>query len=171
MIQLNEILDDETLRKVYGHNILLLGMNTNSEMQIWLYIILICGQLEYNATACLLLHKGKDPKAADFCKSEERTTLGQAARKLEKLKLFSPEIIEDMKAIAQLRNSVAHKNILRGITLSAMYKGRNVLQDKDAFEQLTRDVSAVVETLYDWRERHNPYAETPKITVSVLKNP
>jgi hypothetical protein len=152
-------------------NILLLCMNTNSEMQIWLYIILVCGQLEYLAIADLLLHKGKDPKAADLWKSEEHTTLGQAARKLEKLKLFSPEIIEDMKAIAQLRNNVAHKNILRGITLSAMYKGRNVLQDKDAFEQLTRDVSAVVETLYDWRERHNPYAETSKIIVSVLKNP
>jgi len=160
MIQLDEILDEETRRKVYEYNILMLAMNTHSEMQIWLYIILVAGQLEYLAVANLLLHAGKDPKDKDFWKSEERTTLGQAANKLEKKKLFPSEIIENIKAISRLRNSVAHKNILRGITRSTVYKGKDVFQGKDAFEQLMEEASVVTEALSNWLKQHNPYHET-----------
>jgi hypothetical protein len=47
IIQLDEILDEETRSKVYEYNLLMLSMNTHREMQIWLYIILVAGQLEY----------------------------------------------------------------------------------------------------------------------------
>ena len=158
-MQLDEILDEENRSKVYEYNLLMLAMNTQSEMQIWLYIILVAGQLEYLAVANLLLHAGKDPKDKDFWKSEERTTLGKAADKLKEKKLFSSEIIENIKAISRLRNSVAHKNLLRGVTKSAVYKGKDVFQDKDAFEQLMGEASGVVETLSHWLKQHNPYAK------------
>jgi hypothetical protein len=144
-MQLDEILDDETRRKVYEFNLLMLAMNTHSEMQIWLYIILVAGQLKYLAVANLLLHDGKDPKDRDFWKSKEHITLGQASNILDKKKLFPPEIIENIRAISRLRDSVAHKNLLRGITKSAIYKGRDVFQEKDAFGQLMEEASVVVE--------------------------
>jgi hypothetical protein len=160
MMQLDEILDEETRRKVYEFNLLMLSMNTHSEMQIWLYIILVAGQLEYLAVASLLLHAGKDPKIPDFWKSEEHTTLGQATNKLNQKQLFPSEIIENMRAISRLRNSAAHKNLLRGVTKSAVYKGKDVFQDKEAFGQLMDEASAVVQTLHSWLRQHNPYAET-----------
>lgn len=124
------------------------GLPGQREQDTWLYILGLAAELEYLALIALWFHAGKPGSFDDF---EQRRTLGQAAVDLEGLGLLDAATIETLKAVARLRNSVAHRDAVYGVAVlerrRGLYKGRHVFTDLDALKQLAADVDAAVRVI------------------------
>jgi hypothetical protein len=98
--------------------------------------------LEFLALVMLWL---VDERPGEFEEYGHWTTLRQAARAIEHRRLLAPEIIETLLAVANLRNSVAHRALVYGVARAGgergMYKGRHVFTDLAALKGLGEDVN------------------------------
>jgi len=140
---------NDTLREQVGMYLeMMLAFNSIDHDLIWKYIIVVASQLEYLTIHILLVHDCEDPNK--FWEYEERTTLNQAVKKLKEKKILSSDIHDIINAIANLRNSVLHRKVLTGITEYAVYKGRKVFYDPDAFQQLTEESTHAIDEINAW---------------------
>jgi hypothetical protein len=73
---------------------------------------------------------------------------------LDQKGIFPGEIIRRLKTIGRLRNSVVHRQVLKGITSYALYDGRNVFDDRDALETFVNDADHVTKELNTWLDQH-----------------
>jgi len=105
-------------------------------MLTWQYILVAYSQLEALALELLRLHQGEDEQT--FWGRAVLPSLNAAANQLCKKQLAPPEIILILKAVATLRNSVAHKQLLYGMTTYACYGNKSVFDDEYIFKSLSK---------------------------------
>ena len=118
---------DNILEEIGCYLEIMLAFNSQRDKLLWQYIITSAAQLEYLSIAVLLVHERVNP--ADFWEYEERTTLNQAAGKLEKL--FSQDTINRLKSVAKMRNSIVHRGLIRGVTEHTVYNGKQIFSDNE----------------------------------------
>ncbi len=80
-----------------------------------------------------------------------------AYKEIHKRDLLDETTKATLKAVAALRNSVAHRDAIFVTAPSPIdgqsigeYKGYQVFMDREALDELTRDVDAAAQTMYDW---------------------
>jgi len=84
-------------------------------------------------------------------------TLGQAYHEVKKRGLLDDATRTILKAVADLRNSVAHRHAIF-VTAPApierqaigKYNGYQVFMDRQALDELTRDVDNAAQAMWDW---------------------
>jgi hypothetical protein len=119
---------DSVFDRMYQHIIIILALNTREEMLTWQYILVVYCQLEALALEMLRLHWGEDVQT--FWGKDRLPTLNSAANELRKYRLAPQETIEILKNVAALRNSVAHKQLLYGMTTYAQYNNTPVFDSQ-----------------------------------------
>ncbi len=85
---------------------------------LWLGIIAMALRLEFHASFLLWMHEHPraDPNEGfDF--SNLRLTLGQATQLIEEAGLLDARIVDILRAVWELRNSVAHKSAMFAVVL------------------------------------------------------
>jgi len=88
-------------------------------MLTWQYILVAYCQREALALELLRLYQGEDVQT--FWGKDRLPSLNGAANELHKHHLAPQDTIEILKNVAALRNSVAHKQLLYGMTTYAQY--------------------------------------------------
>jgi hypothetical protein len=112
-----------------------LGLNTGEQIVTWQYILVVYSQLEALALDLLRLHRGVDDET--FWKDAHRLpTLYRVADLLSEQHLTSQETILILQAVANLRNSVAHKQLLYGMTTYARYDNQPIFDDQYVMKSL-----------------------------------
>ena len=119
--------------RMYQHIIIILALNTNEQIRTWQYILVAYCQLEALALELLRLHQGEDEQT--FWRNPPTWSLNHVANKLHKHNRVSEEIIQILKNVADLRNSVAHKQLLSGMTTYASYNDKPIF-DSDYAKKL-----------------------------------
>ena len=125
---------------------LLFILNSRRDKEVWQYIVGVAAHLEYLAVAILWVHGGKPGRFQDY---EDHLTLGQAISKIEGKGLLTPAIIDTVRAINRLRNSVAHRGAVSGVTVPGtaqrgLYKGGHVFTELEALRQVVSDAEAAI---------------------------
>jgi hypothetical protein len=105
--------------RMYQYIIAILALNTREEMLTWQCILVAYCHLEALALELWRLHKGEDRQT--FWEKNKLPTFNGAANELCKHDLAPKEVIQILKNVAALRNSVAHKQLLNGMTTYAKY--------------------------------------------------
>lgn len=147
---------DDLLSKIGMYMEVLFILNSRRDKEVWQYIVGVAAHLEYLAVAILWIDAGKPSRFEDY---EDHLTLGQAISKIESKDLLDSAIIEVVRAINRLRNSVAHRGAVSGVTFPGdaqrgVYKGGHVFTDPEALRQLAADADAAISVMGDWlRER------------------
>ena len=101
---------------IYQYTICLLGLSTHKQTGTWQYILVAYCHLEALALDLLRLHEGKDDETYWASRAIQQKTLYRAAGELSDKHLAPQEIVEILKGVANLRNSVAHKSLVGGMT-------------------------------------------------------
>ena len=120
---------DSIFGKMYRYVGLILALNTAEQMLTWQYILVAYSQLEALALELQRLYQRKDEQTF-WGSIEKLPPLNRVADYLSQQHLASQETIRTLKAIANLRNSVAHKQLLYGITTYARYDDKPVFDDQ-----------------------------------------
>jgi len=139
----------------------ILALNTKEQMITWQYILVAYCQLEALALELLRLHQSEDEKT--FWGKTRLPSLNSAANTLRKHHIVPEEIIQILEKVAALRNSVAYKQLLYGITTYASYRGRPIFYsdfsnaqnsgvNEETVVQLTEEVHRAVTELNQRRE-------------------
>ena len=110
---------DSMFERMHQQVITILALNTSEQMLTWQYILVAYSQLEAFALELLRLHEGIDEQS--FWGRAVLPSLNVAANKLGKNALAPQETIQTLLRVAKLRNSVAHKQLLYGMTTYARY--------------------------------------------------
>jgi hypothetical protein len=134
-------------------------LDSPRDKTVWQYIIGAAAHLEYVAIAVLWVADGTH---GDLKEYEQQKTLGQAVTDLKKRAMLPADVLGDLRAIADLRNAVAHRSAVFGLTGDPMnrrakrgrYKGRHVFSDPEALRQLMHDVNRAAETCRRWIDAH-----------------
>jgi hypothetical protein len=119
---------------------------------MWSFIIGVAAHLEFLAVAILWAADGK-PLPFEQYQPKGTRGLGQFARLIRKRKLLDPTTVDNLKRIAELRNSVVHRGATYGIAFQegdpsrGKYKGRHVFTDPQGLKQLMGDVDATTKTM------------------------
>jgi hypothetical protein len=120
---------DSIFIKMRNHTWLILALNTDEQVQTWQYILVAYTQLEALALEILRLHQGVDEET--FWKDPNKLkSLSPVTTKLGQHHLVSPETVQILKDVAHLRNSVAHKQLLSGMTTYVRYRNKPVFDDQ-----------------------------------------
>jgi len=82
-------------------------------------------------------------------------TLGQAIKKIGSKGLLEPAVMEVVRAINGLRNGVAHRGAVSGVTVPGntqrgIYKGGHVFTDLEALRKLVSDADGAITAMGDW---------------------
>jgi hypothetical protein len=130
-------------------------LNSRRDKEVWQYIVGVAAHLEYLAVAILWVHGGKPGRFQDY---EDHLTLGQAISKIEGKGLLAPAIIDTARAINRLRNSVAHRGAVSGVTVPGtaqrgLYKGGHVFTELEALRQVVSDAEAAIRAMGEWLRR------------------
>src|SRR5574342_274250 len=136
------------------------GLNSPRDKDIWLLCIGAAMDLERLAVGALWIADGRPGTFPDY---EPRMTLGQAHQELAKRGLFDVTTRAILKAVADLRNSVAHRHAVF-VTIPSLieghqvgeYKGRQIFQDPSALAELIQDKNVASKVLYDWMAAEAP---------------
>lgn len=129
------------------------ALNTARDLWVWMFAIGAAAHLEYLALAVLWV---ADQKPMPFEQYEIKTTLGQAAHLIRAKNLLDSTIVERLKGIADLRNSVAHRGATYGVPFregdpaTGQYKGRHVFTDPEGLRQLMTDVDEATTAMSVW---------------------
>lgn len=90
-------------------------------------------------------------------------TLGQAHHKITKRGLLDDATRTILKALADLRNSVAHRHAIFVTVPSPIqgqaigtYNGYQVFIDRQALDELTRDVDKAAHVMWNWMAAKAP---------------
>ena len=145
--------EDDILRKIWDWMIFRFALNTDRDWTVWMYVIGAAAHLEYLAVVILWESEGR---RAAFESYLPRVTLAQAATQIEHKKLIDPRIVQTLRDVANLRNSVAHKGATWGIPFPAgdlgQYKGRHIFTAPEGLNQLVCDVDEATEKMVEWRK-------------------
>jgi hypothetical protein len=90
---------------------------------------------------------------------EDHLTLGNAVGRIEAQKLLDTTTIDNLRAADRLRNSVAHREAVSGVTVRGssgrgVYKGRHVFADREGLTEFASDTDAAISAMYAWRQAH-----------------
>lgn len=123
------------------------------------YIVGVAAHLEYLAVAILWVAAGKPGHFQDY---EDCLTLGQAISKIKSKDLLDPAIIEAVCAINRLRNSVAHRGAVSGVTVPGdaqcgVYEGGHVFSDLEALRKLVSDANGAITIMGDWLRKQRTF--------------
>ncbi len=136
------------------------GLNSPRDKDIWLFCIGAAMDLERLAVGVLWIADGR---RGTFPEYEPKMTLGQANQEIARRGLFDVTTRSILKAVADLRNSVAHRHAVFVTIQSPIeghpigeYKGRQVFLDSVALAELIRDKDAAARTMYDWMAAKAP---------------
>ncbi len=127
-------------------------LNSPRDKEVWQYVLGVAAHLEYRAVAMLWVVAGKPGRFEDY---EDGITLGGAINKIKDKRLLDPATVENVRAIKDLRNSLAHRGAVYGVThpggrQRGLYKGRHVFTDLKAFRTLVDDADAAITAMGDW---------------------
>src|SRR5262249_32321599 len=88
------------------------------ERTLWLGVIAMSLRLEFGASFLLWMHEHptEDPNEA-FDSSKPRLSLGEAAQRIEQKQLLDARSIDVVRAVWELRNSVAHKSAMFAVAV------------------------------------------------------
>jgi hypothetical protein len=121
-----------------------------------MFIIGAAAHLEYLAVVILWEHNGKPEPFEDYL---QKLTLAQLAIQIEQNQLLKPTIVQILRDVAILRNSVAHKGATWGIPFPkgqmGQYNGGHVFTDPAALERMVDDVDEATNQMAAWRDNHN----------------
>jgi hypothetical protein len=142
----------ELLRKIGMQMEILFVLNSQRDKEVWQYIVGLAARLEYYAAAMLWV---ADDKPSAFDEYEVRMNLGSAIEKIRRKCLLPSSMIETVKDINQLRNSVAHREaVVSGVTAAAgrrgIYRGGNVFINVESLRKLAEDEADVIKAMSDW---------------------
>jgi hypothetical protein len=102
--------------RMYQYTRCLLALGTSQEILTWQFILVAYCQLEALAVDLLRIYEGKDERT--FWEREAKgKNLNGVAKELSKKQRAPEEITRILTAVADLRNSVAHKSVLGGMTV------------------------------------------------------
>ena len=126
--------------------------NSRRDKEVWQYIVGVAAHREYLAAAILWVGDGKPGRFEDY---EDHLPLGSAISKIKSKGLVDPAVIEAVRAINGLRNSVAHRGAVSGVTVPGnaqrgVYKGGHVFTDLEAFQKLVSDADEAITAMSDW---------------------
>jgi hypothetical protein len=112
----------------------------------------VTAHLEYLAVTILWVAAQRPGRFEDY---EDHMTLGNALKKIKVQGLLAPAIIDTVHAVNRLRNSVAHRGAVSGVTVPGtaqrgVYKGGHVFTDLQALEQLVTDARAATTAMVAW---------------------
>lgn len=143
---------EDLLDRIREWMIVRFALNTDLDLWIWLFVIGAAAHLEHLAIGVLWV---ADQKPAPFDQYSRRT-LGQAAQQIRDRGLLDLPTVEKLKAIADLRNSVAHRGATYGVSFHdgdpsrGQYKGRHVFTDPEALKGLMDDMDTATKVMGDW---------------------
>jgi len=142
----------ELLRKIGMQMEILFVLNSQRDKEVWQYIVGLAARLEYYAASMLWV---ADDKPSAFDEYEVRMNLGSAIEKIRRKCLLPSSMIETVKDINQLRNSVAHREaVVSGVTAAAgrrgIYRGGNVFINVESLRKLAEDEADVIKAMSDW---------------------
>jgi hypothetical protein len=146
---------DDILPEIRGYMEVLFALSSSRDKEVWQYMVGVAAHLEYLAVAVLWIDAGK---SVPFPEYEERLTLGQAASRIGALGLLDTTTVKTLQTVAQLRNSVAHRGAVYGVTVAGddpehrrgVYKGGHVFSDAGALESLVSDTNAAISAMGPW---------------------
>ena len=134
----------------------LFTLNSRRDKEVWQYIVGVAAHLEYLAVAILWVAAQRPGRFEDY---EDHMTLGNATKQIEVQGLLASATIDTVRAVNRLRNSVAHRGAVSGVTMSGttqrgVYKGGHVFTDLQALEQLVTDADAAITAMSEWLKSH-----------------
>lgn len=146
-------MDENTLlKRMWEWMIIRFALNTDRDWKVWMFIIGAAAHLEYLAVVILWEYNGKPEPFENYL---QKLTLAQLATQIEQKQLVSPAIVQILRDVAVLRNSVAHKGATWGIPFPkgqmGQYKGGHVFTDLAALEKLVDDIDEATKQMVDWR--------------------
>src|SRR5712664_1003091 len=107
---------EDVLPKIGVYMEVLFALSSSRDKEVWQYIVGVAAHLEYLAVAVLWIDAGKP---VPFPEYPEWLTLGKAARRLgEKRSLLDTTTVKTLQTVADLRNSVAHRGAVYGVTVA-----------------------------------------------------
>lgn len=129
------------------------GLNRPIDKDIWLFCIGAAMELERLAVGVLWVDDGRKQAFYDY----RSMTLGQAHHEITKRGLLNETTRATIKAVADLRNSLAHRHAIFVTAPSPVdghptgeYKGFHVFIYREALDELMRDFDAAAQAMYDW---------------------
>ncbi|MGH7843665.1 MAG: hypothetical protein ACREQW_00630 [Candidatus Binatia bacterium] len=143
---------EDLLDRIRQWMIVRFALNTDLDLWVWLFVIGAAAHLEHLAIAVLWV---ADQKPAPF-DQYSRKTLGQATQQIRERALLDLPTVEKLKAIADLRNSVAHRGATYGVPFRdgdpsrGQYKGRHVFTDPEGLKGLMDDMDAATKVMGEW---------------------
>ena len=152
---------DSLQESIHSWLILRFGVNSPRDKDIWLFCIGAAMELERLAVGVLWIANGRPTPA--FYEYEAKMTLGQAQQEIERRGLFDASIWQILKEVANLRNSVAHRQAIFVTAHSPVegqpvgeYKGYHVFIYREGLAELIRDTDTAARTMYEWMAKHAP---------------
>jgi len=147
---------DDVLGEIGVYMEALFILNSRRDKEVWQYIVGVAAHLEYLAVAILWVAAQRPGRFEDY---EDHMTLGNAIKKIEVQGLLASATIDTVRAVNRLRNSVAHRGAISGVTVSGtaqrgVYKGSHVFADLQALEQLVTDADAAITAMSEWLQSH-----------------
>ena len=147
---------DDVLGEIGVYMEALFILNSRRDKDVWQYIVGVAAHLEYLAVAILWVAAQRPGRFEDY---EDHMTLGNAIKKIEVQGLLASATIDTVRAVNRLRNSVAHRGAISGVTVSGtaqrgVYKGSHVFADLQALEQLVTDADAAITAMSEWLQSH-----------------
>lgn len=144
------------------------GINRPLDKDIWLFCIGTAMELERLAAGVLWVDDGRKEAFYEY----PNRTLGRAHDEITKRGLLDDTTRATVKAVADLRNSVAHRHAIFvtapspvGGHLTGEYKGFHVFMYREALDELMRDFDAAAKAMYLWMAAKAPdLAEEAKRT-------
>ncbi len=146
---------NELLAEIGVYMEVLFILNSRRDKEVWQYIVGVAAHLEYLAAAVLWVAAQRPGPFEDY---EDHLTLGNAIQKIEAQKLLPTASTTTMRAINRLRNSVAHRGAVSGVTvagtsLRGLYMGGHVFTDLTALRQLVADANASITVMGEWLQK------------------
>jgi hypothetical protein len=131
-------------------------LNSRRDKEVWQYIVGVAAHMEYLAVAILWVAAGRPDRFEDY---EDHLTLGNAIKKIEAQGLLAPAAVDTVRAVNRLRNSIAHRGAVSGVTVSGtaqrgIYKGGHVFTDLQALNGLVTNANAAITAMGEWLQCH-----------------
>ena len=143
-----EVPDDGIDRWVRGR----FGLRTGRKKDVWLLCIGVAIELEGLAVGVLWAEDGEPGRFQDY---DPRMTLGAAKDNLERRGLLSQATRNILKAVADLRNSVAHRHagfpdpaVAHSGPPTGHYRGQDVFRDEGVPAQLIKDADMAAQEMW-----------------------
>ena len=145
---------DELQNTIHWWLVARFGLNSPRDKDIWLFCIGAAMHLERMAVGVLWVD---DERPVPLYEYRSTMTLGQANHEIKKRGLLDDATRTILKGVADLRNSVAHRHAIFVTAPSPIegqafgkYNGHQIFMDRQALDELTRDIDNAAQAMWDW---------------------